>query len=52
MKTLLIPFAILAASPAFAHGGPVGHAHPHGVEGALMALVAMAVAWGVWRAVR
>lgn len=48
----LIPLAILAASPAFADNGPAGHAHPHGVEGVALALVALGVAWGVWKLVR
>jgi hypothetical protein len=51
MKTL-IPLFLLAATPAFADNGPAGHAHPHGLEGVLLGLVALAVAWGVWRAAR
>jgi len=48
----LFPLALLAAAPAFAHDGPAGHAHPHGIEGVALALVAVAVAWGVTRLVR
>lgn len=48
----LIPLALLAATPALAHGGPEGHAHPHGFEGVALALVALGVAWGVWKLVK
>ena len=41
-----IPLALmtLAAPPAFAHEGGVGHAHPHGAE-ALVVVGLVALAW-------
>ncbi|MGG7568418.1 hypothetical protein ACQ5SO_19875 [Rhodovulum sp. DZ06] len=42
---------ILAPAAALAHGGPQGHAHPHGLEGA--ALVALAMAgFAAWRFIK
>lgn len=56
MKTLaLTSFAVLAAAPAFAHGG--AHLHPHGIDTmvaatALLAAVAMGAAGAYWRSGR
>jgi|OM-RGC.v1.037681822 hypothetical protein len=45
--------AALLPTAALAHGGPEGHAHPHGLEGALIALaLAAVVGILVWRARR
>jgi len=48
MKRLALAFALIPAT-AFAHGGPEGHLHPHGLESAMLALAGFAVALIVWR---
>ena len=56
MKRMLTTIAALAPMSALAHGvGPVGHAHPHGLEIALAAFALGAAASLVpsaWRARR
>ncbi|MEO0679587.1 MAG: hypothetical protein AAF192_04130 [Pseudomonadota bacterium] len=47
MTRLVSAALVLAPAAALAHAGPEGHAHPHGVEAALLALAALAVA-GLW----
>ncbi len=42
--------AATLASPALAHDGPAGHAHPHGLEAAGIALVVAGLGWLAWRA--
>lgn len=46
--------AALALSPAaaFAHAGPAGHAHPHGIETLAFAALAVAAVWAARRALR
>ena len=45
--------ALLAPTAALAHGGPEGHAHPHGMEGTVLAIAAVAVVgWLIWKATR
>lgn len=46
--TRLAALLALAPAAALADGGPAGHAHPHGIEGALIAAVLAAAAiWAV-----
>ena len=45
----LAPLFVLAPSAALAHDGPLGHAHPHGLEIVAWALAAAAVGWLVWK---
>ena len=45
----LTPLFILAPTMASAHGGPAGHAHPHGLEGVAIALVLAGTGWVVWK---
>ncbi|SDW19356.1 hypothetical protein SAMN05444336_101377 [Albimonas donghaensis] len=37
---------------AFAHAGPEGHAHPHGIEVVALAAIAVAAIWAARRALR
>ncbi len=43
------PLLVFTPGAAFAHDGPLGHAHPHGLESVAWALVAAAAGWLVWR---
>ena len=52
IRTLAALSAALAPAAAFAHGGPAGHAHPHGLEIALLGAVAAVVLFGAARAAR
>ena len=40
-----LPIALLAAGPALAHEGAVGHAHPHGAEALVAGIALVALAW-------
>jgi hypothetical protein len=52
MRPMLF-LAMLAPTLARAHEGPAGHAHPHGLEAAVLAVAAVAViGWLVWKATR
>ncbi len=50
--TRLALAAILAPAAAFAHAGPAGHAHPHGIEVLALGAVAAAAIWAARRALR
>ena len=43
--------SVVAPAAAFAHGGPTGHAHPHGLEVALLGAVAALFVLGAARAI-
>ena len=45
----LTPLFILAPTLALADGGQAGHAHPHGIEGAALALAVAGIGWVVWK---
>lgn len=47
----LAAFAALLPALAFAHGGPDGHAHPHGLEGLFLAAI-IGLAYLAWRQTR
>jgi len=51
MTRLAALLALLPAS-ALAHGGPEGHAHPHGLEGLALAAAVLVLGWLVWRIAR
>ncbi|MEC9432197.1 MAG: hypothetical protein VYD87_04755 [Pseudomonadota bacterium] len=44
--------AILVPAAAFAHAGPEGHSHPHGIETLALAALAVAAIWAARRAQR
>lgn len=44
--------AVLAPAAAFAHNGPVGHSHPHGIETVALVALAVAAIWAARRAQR
>jgi len=48
MKRLAALIAVVPTS-AFAHGGPEGHMHPHGLEAAAVALLGFGMVWVIWR---
>lgn len=41
--------AALVCVPALAHDTAVPHAHPHGAETVIFALIAAAAAFGLWK---
>ena len=45
----LAPLFVAHSGPAFAHEGPIGHAHPHGLEIVAWALAAAGIGWLVWK---
>ena len=44
--------AMVLSTPALAHGGPEGHAHPHGLEGLVIVVIVASVGWLIWKATR
>ena len=54
MITRAAAVLVAASSPvaAFAHAGPEGHAHPHGIEVVALAAIAVAAIWAVRRVLR
>jgi len=44
--------ALLAPAVALAHAGPNGHAHPHGLEIAVLGALAALAAVAAWRWLR
>lgn len=52
MIRIAIPASLLPAL-ALAHEGPAGHAHPHGMEAAALAALALAaVGLLIWRSLK
>jgi MYXO-CTERM domain-containing protein len=54
MTRILAATAPILALPAaaFAHGGPAGHAHPHGLEIAALGALALVAIWALRRSLR
>ncbi|SFI26420.1 hypothetical protein [Albimonas pacifica] len=52
MTRTLAALIALAPAAAFAHAGPEGHLHPHGVETLAFAALAVAAVWAARRALR
>jgi len=50
--TRLATLLALFPATALAHGGPAGHAHPHGIEGLALAIGAVVLGWLIWRIAR